>query len=141
MDYIVLLATLSLIVQIVTLSIVITGYFFKRKMKFIKHGTLMLIAIIMQFCSFLLIMGPAFLSLAQNGLIQKPTLLATVTFVHASLGAITLIIGIWIAGAWHLQSSIEGCIKRKTIMRYLIIVWISALVLGITLYLLLYMLP
>ena len=141
MDYFQLIATISLIVQIVTLSIVISGYILKRKMQFRNHGTLMLVAIIMQFISFLLIMGPAFVSLAENGLIQKPILVSTVTIVHASLGGVVLAIGIWIAASWHLRTSIEPCIKKKWIMRYLIVAWISALILGITLYTLLYLIP
>lgn len=138
MDYFLLIASISLIVQIVTLSIVISGYILKRKMQFRNHGTLMLVAIIMQFISFLLIMGPAFWSLAENGLIQKPIWVSTVTIVHAGLGGVALAIGIWIAASWHLKTSIEPCIKKKWIMRYLIIAWISALILGIILYTLLY---
>ena len=141
MDYFLLIASISLIVQIVILSIVISGYILKRKMRFRNHGTLMLVAIIMQFISFLLIMGPAFVSLAENGLIQRPIWVSTVTIVHASLGGIVLAIGIWIVSSWHLQTSIERCIKKKWIMRYLIVAWISALILGIILYTILYWIP
>ena len=139
MDYFQLIATISLIVQIVTLSIVISGYILKRKMQFRNHGILMLVAIVMQFISFLVIMGPAFVSLAENGLIQKPIWVSTVAIVHASLGGVVLVIGIWIAASWHLRTSIEPCIKKKWVMRYLIVAWISALILGITLYTLLYL--
>jgi hypothetical protein len=139
MDIIVLIASFSLIVQIVTLSIVFSGYMMKRKMRLIEHGTLMLVAVAMQSVSFLLVMGPAFLSLAENGLIQRPILLSTVTIVHAILGGTALATGIWITGSWHLQTSIENCIRKRTIMRYLIIIWILALILGITLYVLTYM--
>ena len=138
MDNIVLLASLNLVVQIATLSIVISGYILKRRMRFIGHGTLMIVAVVMQFFSFLLIMGPAFLSLVENGLAQRPIWLSTVTLVHASLGGVALATGIWITASWHLQTSIDNCIKRKTIMRYLIVTWILALILGITLYTLLY---
>lgn len=138
MDYLALIASLSLVMQIATFSIVISGYILKRKMRFIAHGTLMLVAVVMQFVSFLLIMGPAFLSLAENGLIQRPIWISTVTFIHAILGGVALATGIWIAASWHLQTSIENCIKRKPIMRYLIVTWIFALILGITLYTLLY---
>jgi len=139
MDYFLLIASISLIVQIVTISIVVSGYILKRKMQFRKHGTLMLVAIIMQFLSFLLIMGPAFVSLAENGLIQKPTWVSTVTIIHASLGGVVLAIGIWIVASWHLQTSIEPCIKKKWVMRYLILAWIFALILGIILYTMLYL--
>lgn len=138
MDYFLLIASISLIVQIVTISIVISGYILKRKMQFRNHGTLMIVAIIMQFISFLLIMGPAFVSLVENGLIQRPIWLSIVTIVHASLGGVALSTGIWIAASWHFQTSIANCIKRKPIMRYLIVTWILALILGIILYMLLY---
>jgi hypothetical protein len=98
----------------------------------------MLVAVVIQFFSFLLIMGPSFFSLVENGFLQRPIWLSTVTLVHASLGGISLATGIWITASWHLQTSIENCIKRKPIMRYLIVTWILTLILGITLYTLLY---
>jgi hypothetical protein len=137
-DIIVLIASLSLVVQIATLSIVISGYILKRRMQLIRHGTLMLVAVVLQFFSFLLIMGPAFLSLVENGLVQRPIWLSTITLFHASLGGVALATGIWITASWHLQTSIDNCIKRKVVMRYLIVIWILALILGITLYTLLY---
>ena len=139
MDYILLIASLSVIVQLLTLSVVISGYILKRRMRFIQHGTSMLVAVAMQFVSFMLIMGPALLIIINNGFVQKPILLSTVTFVHAALGGTALATGIWITGSWHLQTSIEKCIRRKRIMRYLIITWISALVFGITLFVLTYL--
>jgi hypothetical protein len=138
MDYVVILASLSLIVQIVTLAIIISGYVLKRRMRFIAHGTLMLVAVAMQFLSFLLIMGPAFLSLAENGLIKRPLWISIVTLSHVSFGGVALTTGIWITASWHLQTAIDNCIKKRIIMRYLIVVWIWALILGITLYTLLY---
>jgi hypothetical protein len=141
MNIIVLIASISLVVQIVTLSIVISGYIMKRRMKFIEHGTMMLVAVVMQFFSFLLIMGPAFFIIIENGFVQRPILLSTVTLVHAILGGTALATGIWITGSWHLQTSIEKCIKRKKVMKPLIITWIVALIFGITLYVLTYVIP
>ena len=138
MDYIVLLASLSLAVQIATLAIIISGYVLKRRMRFIAHGTLMLVAVVMQFFSFLLIMGPAFLILAEHGFVNRPLWISVVTLTHASLGGVALATGIWITASWHLQASVDNCIKKRKIMRYLIVIWIWALILGITLYTLLY---
>ena len=86
-------------------------------------------------------MGPAFVSLAENGLTQRPIGLSVVTIVHASLGGVALATGIWIVASWHLQTSIENCIKKRPVMRYLIVTWIFALIFGIALYTLLYMIP
>jgi hypothetical protein len=138
MNIIVLIASLNLIVQIMTLATVISGYILKRRMRFVEHGTLMLVAVAMQFVAFLLVMGPALLIILENGLVQKSILLSTVTLVHAILGGTALATGIWITGSWHLQTSITTCIRKRKIMRYLIITWILALSFGITLYVLTY---
>jgi hypothetical protein len=107
-------------------------------MQLIRHGTFMLVAVVLELFSFALVMGPSFLSLVGTGFIQRPILLSTVTMVHASLGAVTLVTGIWIAGSWHLQTSIDNCKKRKGVMRYLLVIWILALIFGIILYTLLH---
>jgi hypothetical protein len=121
-----------------TLSIVISGYILKRRMRLIGHGTLMLVAIVMLFFSFILVMGPALLIIVENGFFQRSILLSIVIIVHASLGAIALVTGIWITASWHLQNSIDNCKKRKPVMRYLFVIWILALIFGITLYVLTY---
>ena len=138
MSFLVLIATLNLVLQIATLSIVISGYILKRKMQLIRHGTFMLVAVVLELLSFGLVMGPSFLSLVGSGFLQRPILLATVTIVHAILGAVTLVTGIWIAGSWHLQTSIDKCKKRKGIMRYLFALWIVTVIIGIILYMLLH---
>ena len=138
MNIIVLIATLNLIIQLVILSVVISGYILKRKMRLTEHGTFMLVAVVMQFFSFLLVMGPALLIIVEMGFFQRPILLSTVILFHAILGGTSLVTGIWITASWHLQTSIKNCIKKRPVMRYLIITWILALILGITLYVLTY---
>jgi uncharacterized membrane protein YozB (DUF420 family) len=139
MNYIVLIATLNLVVQLVMLSIIVSGYILMRRTRLIGHGTLMLVAVIMLFFSFLLVMGPALLIIVGNGFFKRPILLSIITIIHASLGATALVTGIWITASWHLQNSIDNCKKRKPIMPYLFVIWIMALIFGITLYLLTYM--
>ena len=138
MNIIPIMAFLSLVLQIATLSVVIFGYIMKRRMKFIVHGTMMLVAVILQFFSFLFIMAPAFIIIIEKGLSQKPILLSIITLSHVGLGGASLSAGIWIAASWHLQTSIVKCIQKRHIMHYLIITWILASILGIILYLMLY---
>jgi len=98
----------------------------------------MLVAVVLELISFAAVMGPSFLSLVGSGFLQRPVLLASVTIVHVCLGATTLATGIWIAGSWHLQTSIDKCKKRKGIMRYLFALWIVTVIIGIILYMLLH---
>jgi hypothetical protein len=139
MDSIMAMATVSLALQIVTLSVIVSGYILKRKNQFLSHGTLMSVALILQVASFLLIMGPSFLSLAENGHIQELTWVSLVTFFHAGLGGTTLVVGSWIVGGWHLQTSTEKCVTKRIFMRYVFVIWILSLILGTTLYALLYL--
>jgi uncharacterized membrane protein YozB (DUF420 family) len=139
MDSIFVLASLSLVLQLVTLSLVIAGYFLKRRNDFLGHGTLMLVAFILQFASFLLIMGPSFLSFYKNGLIHRPIQVSAVTFTHITLGSITLTAGGWLIGAWHLQKTPEKCFQRAHVMHYVFPLWLLSNSLGIVLYSLLYL--
>ena len=112
MASILFLATLNLVIQIVTLSIISSGYILKRKGQFRNHGALMSLAVVVHVSSFLVFMEPAFLSLYENGLVTEPTWLALMTLLHVPLGSLTLATGIWLVGSWHLQTSIEKCRKR-----------------------------
>jgi uncharacterized membrane protein YozB (DUF420 family) len=47
-------------------------------------------------------------------------------------------LGLWLVGSWHLQSSIQGCTRRRRIMRPAFIAWIVTLLLGVLLYMSLY---
>ena len=134
-----LMATLSLAAQIVTLSMIIYGYILKKKGKFLTHGTLMFVALVVHFSSFLLLMTPAFLSLYHNGFLQKLTWLSLTTLTHATLGSVTLVSAIYLVGVWHFQASTRNCIKRRFFMRYVFVLWILSLILGIALYGLLYL--
>jgi uncharacterized membrane protein YozB (DUF420 family) len=133
------MATLSLVAQIVTLFMITYGYILKRKSKFLTHATLMFAALLVHFSAFLLLMIPAFLSLYNNGFIQKLTWLSLTTFTHATLGGVTLISAIYLVGVWHFQASTRNCIKRRLLMRYVFVLWILSLILGVAIYALLYL--
>jgi hypothetical protein len=133
-----LLATANLIIHILLLIILFSAYILKRRGAFLRHGTLMLVAVVLHTFSFLLAMGPALWSLVENGLIQNLSLRFMVTLAHASVGGIALSVGIWLVGSWHLQSSTKNCSRRKIVMRYVFVLWVLALILGITLFTLLY---
>jgi len=138
---IVVLATLSLVLQLVTLTVISVGYLLKRKGRLLSHATLMLFAVIVHVSSFVFLMGPALISLCQNGFLLKLTWLSVTTISHACLGLITLIVGVWLVAMWHLQKSTEKCVSRRLIMRYVFVLWVVSIMIGIVVYLLLYFYP
>lgn len=61
-----------------------------------------------------------------------------VIFAHATLGVTTMILGLWLVGSWHLQSSVQNCAAKKKVMRLTVVLWLVALLLGVLLYVYLY---
>lgn len=64
-------------------------------------------------------------------------LTSVVTLVHVPLGVAAVSLGLWLVLSWR-SSGLEGCFKRKKIMLTTITVWVSALVIGISLFTILY---
>ena len=137
---VILLAQANLILEIIILIVLFAAFALKRKGKFLKHGSMMLAGVVLNILSFTIVMGPAFLSLGQNGLFDHPSRLYFATLAHAGLGGTALVLGVFLVASWHLQASTQSCMKRKKIMRLTFVLWVLALILGILLYMLLYVL-
>ena len=135
-----LLSQANLVLEIIILMVLLAAFALKRRGKFLKHGSMMLAGVILNILSFAIVMGPAFLSLGQNGLFNHSGRLYYVTLAHAGLGGTALVLGVFLVASWHLQASFQKCMRRKKIMRLTFILWVLALILGILLYMLLYVL-
>lgn len=137
---VILLSQANLVLEIVILMVLFAAFALKRKGNYLKHGGMMLAAVVLNILSFVLVMGPALFSLVQNGLFDHPGRLYFVTLVHAGLGGTALVLGVFLVASWHLQASTQNCMRRKKIMRFTFVLWVLALILGILLYTLLYIL-
>ncbi len=131
-------AFINLILQIAILVMLAAAVWFKSKGIFRKHGALMTAAVILNLVSFITVMGPSFAGSVSSNFATQPPYSYPVTLIHIVFGSISLVSSIWLVGAWHLQSSTEGCVRRKQIMRITITLWTVALLLGIALYIILY---
>jgi len=137
---VILLSQANLILEIIILTMLFAAFAMKRRGKFLKHGGIMLAGVVLNILSFAIVMGPAFLSLGQNGLFDHPGRLYFVTLVHAGLGGTALALGVFLVASWRLQASAQNCMRRRKIMRLTFVLWVLALILGILLYVLLYIL-
>ena len=68
------------------------------------------------------------------GPVDFTNLLVIVTLVHVALGTIAASLGVWLVGSWHLQTDVQKCFPRKRIMLPTITFWVTAIALGIVLY-------
>ncbi len=106
---------------------------FKRKKKYRQHGALTLVATMLNLFSFLLVMLPSVLRL-EIIRTQPFHIVSIVTLSHTAIGAVTVLLGVWLVAVWHLQSAPRDCFKRKNFMRVTIVFWMLSLILGFLLY-------
>jgi uncharacterized membrane protein YozB (DUF420 family) len=137
-NYILAIATATLIIQIVVLALLIFGYRLKRQTKFRPHGFIMATALILHAIVIAIVMIPVFALI-----IRSPHLLsfnpAVITgIIHGTLGVITLVSGGFLVASWRFKKNVTPCFKNKKIMRWTMVIWVTTLVLGIILYYLLY---
>jgi len=139
MDIYFLLATVSLVIQLVVLVLLVAGVGFKRQKKFRVHGLLMFVAVVLHLLTVLLIMAPSFsvIAFTPTGLSLTITLMS---IVHGIFGIIALGLGIWLVASWRLRESLQFCAPKKMFMRATFSIWIIAIVIGIAVYFSLYIL-
>lgn len=130
---------INLILQIAILVILSASMReLKKKRKFFTHASSMAIAVILNFLSLTVVMGPSLLN-PQKFLVENSlNALFVITLIHASLGGIAEVLGIWIVVSWRLQSSAKVCMKKRRMMQVTIALWIIALFSGFLVYALLY---
>ncbi|TRO51242.1 hypothetical protein E2P61_06680 [Candidatus Bathyarchaeota archaeon] len=136
MDYYQLIATISIVIQIIVLIMLFGGVWLKTKKKFRQHGITMFAAILLHAVTILAWMMPSFSRLfTAPGAISLVDLLTIGIIIHALAGVIAVILGIWIVASWRLRVDVKKCFAKKNSMRVTITMWIIALAIGIILYL------
>jgi len=135
----VLQTDINLILQIVMFLIIVIGLVYKNKRKFKIHGGIMGIAVILHILSFLLIMGPSLYENYDFFTTDTSELGVQTTWIHAVPGAIAMIMGIILVGAWALRpSNIAACSRMKRLMDITTLLWLISLIFGITTYMVFY---
>ncbi|MCJ7608863.1 hypothetical protein MUP00_04240 [Candidatus Bathyarchaeota archaeon] len=124
----------SLVAQFIIILVLMIGRRLARGKQLIKHGFTMTIATILHLASVLLVMVP---SIARNSqaILQAPTGTgALITLAHATTGASSLTLAVYIVGAWRLRATPSACFRRRKLMKPLLVLWTLTLVLGISFY-------
>jgi uncharacterized membrane protein YozB (DUF420 family) len=136
MDYFQLVATISLVTQIVVLVLLFASIWLKGKKKYRQHGIMMFTAVVLHTVVILAWMIPSFSSLISSPSTLNPVDALMVTaLVHAVTGIMTVILGFWLVASWRLQVDVKACFAKKKAMRVTLTLWLITLVLGIILYL------
>ena len=136
---IVVLATASLIVQIAVLAVLIASYVLKSQKRYRGHGITMSVAFVLHLTTIFTVMLPSLISyLSSPGTLNFSDASVIISLLHASLGVIGVSMGGWLAASWHLRKDLGPMFAKKRIMLPTLIVWITAILIGIYVYLSLY---
>ncbi len=138
MDYYFLAATVTFAVQIVVLAMLIVGFGLERQKRFRQHGFLMVAAVILHLITILVVMVPA-LGVIEFTFTGLPVTVVAFSAAHAVIGLTALMLGIWLSASWRLRQSLQYCAPKKIPMLVTFTIWIIALVMGITLFFMLYL--
>jgi len=139
--YAIFLADVNLLLQMVILAVLLAGFLLvKFKRSFMKHGVTMLAALVLHTVLIFGIMVPSLLSMEEAGLLTNLSdRLAFFTIPHAILGSIVEIMAIYFVGTFLFnRGDVKSCLKNKRLMQVTIILWFLEIILGVYIYVLLY---
>jgi len=134
-----LTADLNLLFQIAIFFFLAAGVSIaKFRRKFIEHGATMAIALVLNTISIAVVMIPSFQGF--RGVLSMPfTRPAFIIVVHAAAGTLVEIIGVWLVGTWAFRHhNIKACARKRSIMRATVFLWLVELLLGMYVYIMLY---
>ena len=131
---ILIVATLSLVIEFVVLGLLTLGFLWKRMKNYRRHGITMTAALVLHLVTIFSWMIWSFIAFFTSGSVDYTNLIVIVTLVHVILGVSAASLGIWLVGSWHLQTDVQKCFGRKRIMLTTIALWSVAILLGIVLY-------
>ncbi len=133
---IVVTVTASLVVQIAVLFLLTFGFMLKRKFRYLQHGFVMAAAVFIHLLMVLLLMIPSFvLAVVPDFIVISPLELTSIVgLIHAILGSVSIMLGVWLVAVWRFNRDFNGCFARKKLMIPTLAVWVTALAFGIALY-------
>jgi uncharacterized membrane protein YozB (DUF420 family) len=129
-----IVATLSLIIELVVLGLLTLGYLSKRMKNYRQHGITMTAAVILHLVTIFSWMTWSFIRFFNAGPVDYSNVLVLITLSHVALGIVAASLGVWLVASWHLQTDVQKCFPRKRIMDTTMTSWVTAIVLGLVLY-------
>lgn len=130
-----LTSDISLLLEIAVIIALFVGRFrFARNKRFTAHGFTLTFAVILHAVAVLLVMIPSLVSTVDFLISDLSNPVVIITWIHAPLGLVVLILGIYLVLGWRFQSPNASCYKRAKLMRPLWVLWILSMILGVLIY-------
>jgi len=131
-------ANVNLILQIAILCVLLVGRSRAKRKNFRQHGRYMAVAVALNIASLATIMLPSLL-LGLGFVVTNPSNpLSIITILHAGFGTVSLFLGIYLVLTWRFSKPLVACLKNRRLMNPTIILWATTAIIGILLYIELY---
>jgi len=122
----------NIVAQIGILSLIVLSLILKKKGRYVWHGNVMLLAVVINMITLLAHMGPSLIYLP-----DEPFFVTILGIIHAIIGTVGVVLGFWIAVPWAFgDSKIQSCAKKRKHMHKTTMLWILSFVLGMIFYVL-----
>ncbi len=126
--------TINLGIHIVILLLVIVGYAFFKKRKFIWHAQMMTVGFIVILISFFLVMIPSLIMNYNTFLDPATVLFDTASIVHIPIGTAGIVMGAFLVIRWARNDYRLDNMKSTGLMRATLVNWIANVLIGATIY-------
>lgn len=131
-------ADINLILQLGLLVLLLVGRMRAKEKSYALHGRFMAIAVTLNAASIGIVMLPSLL-LGLGFIATYPTNPVSITtIVHALLGTAAEALGIYLVLRWRSSGNVAECMKNKRLMIPTAALWTITVVLGVVIYLQLY---
>lgn len=126
---------ISIILQLAALGVLVIGFIIVKRKKHMTHGVTMFFATILSLISIATVMLPSIFQLADTSIPGFNLLIRS----HVILGITILAVSVWILADWRFQKPGPTCFQRKNWMLGLSLVWTAQLIIGMLLFMMLYL--
>lgn len=124
------MAQANLLIQTAILLLIVLSIVLQRKKKFLWHGNVMLVAVIINGLTLVMHMGPTFISVLREE-IGSPNFVSFFGLVHGILGIVALFLSLKLVATWaYFGSETKDCSKQKKLMLRILVLWLISLALG-----------
>lgn len=127
-------ADINLIIQLIVIVLLATGWWLSNKKKIRLHGQLMVAAVVVHGAAIALVMVPSLIlgfgAIASDFISAGPL----ISVAHAIVGTIAWLYGAYLSWVWRLKPATAECFKRKKLMKPVLYTWLGATTLGVIFY-------
>jgi uncharacterized membrane protein YozB (DUF420 family) len=124
-------STPNLVIQAIITAALTLGIFYVKRRKIAPHGYLTLAAVVLNALSVIIVMLPSAVRIVSGASMNAFTM---VVIAHSILGAVAIVVGVYLVAVWRLRKPGESCFKLRNYMRPLAMVWIISAALGAYVY-------